>query len=73
MVGSIGIRASSIVRGNSFNAVMVEKLSALRDSVSAVSLDEEMTNLIKFQYAYQAASKLISVSDELLNTLLSVK
>ena len=73
MVGSLGIRASSIVRGNSFNKIMVEKLSTLRDGISAVSLDEEMTNLIKFQYAYQAASKLISVSDELLNTLLGVK
>jgi len=73
MVGSIGIKASSIERSNAFNEVMVEKLSGLRDSISAVSLDEEMTNLIKFQYAYQAAAKLISVSDELLNTLLSVK
>ena len=73
MVGSIGIKASSIERSNAFNEVMVEKLSGVRDSISAVSLDEEMTNLIKFQYAYQAAAKLISVSDELLNTLLSVK
>ncbi len=73
MVGSIGIKASSIERSNAFNEAMVEKLSGIRDSISAVSLDEEMTNLIKFQYAYQAAAKLISVSDELLNTLLSVK
>ncbi|MBW1795340.1 MAG: flagellar hook-associated protein FlgK [Deltaproteobacteria bacterium] len=73
MVGSMGIKASSIERSSAFNAVMVEKLSGIRDSLSAVSLDEEMTNIIKFQYAYQAAAKLISVSDELLNTLLSVK
>ena len=73
MVGSIGIKASSIERSSAFNEVMVQKLSGVRDSISAVSLDEEMTNLIKFQYAYQAAAKLISVSDELLNTLLSVK
>jgi flagellar hook-associated protein 1 FlgK len=38
-----------------------------------VSLDEEMTNLIKFQHAYTAAAKLISVSDEMLETLLSTK
>ncbi len=73
VVGSMGIKASSVERSNAFNEIMVEKLSGLRDSISAVSLDEEMTNLIKFQYAYQAAAKLISVSDELLNTLLSVK
>jgi flagellar hook-associated protein 1 FlgK len=52
---------------------MVNKIGEIRDSISAVSLDEEMTNIIKFQRAFQAAAKLISISDEMLNTLLSVK
>jgi len=73
MVGTIGITSASISRGSAFNEVMVNKLSEIRDSISAVSLDEEMTNLIKFQHSYAAAAKLISVSDEMLNTLLSVK
>jgi len=73
MAGSIGIKAASISRSKAFNEVMVNKLSEIRDSISAVSLDEEMTNLIKFQHAYAAAAKLITVSDEMLNTLLSVK
>jgi len=72
-VGSIGIKSASISRSSTFNEVMVNKLSEIRDSISAVSLDEEMTNLIKFQHAFAAAAKLISVSDEMLNTLLSVK
>jgi len=73
MISSIGIKSSSISRGRAFNAVMANKLSDIRDSISAVSLDEEMTNLIKFQTAFEAAAKLISVSDEMLNTLLNVK
>ncbi|MCK4388844.1 MAG: flagellar hook-associated protein FlgK [Desulfobacterales bacterium] len=73
MVGSMGIKSASISRGRAFNEIMVNKLGEVRDSISAVSLDEEMTNLIKFQHAYAAAAKLISVSDEMLNTLLSVK
>jgi len=73
MISSIGIKSSSISRGRAFNAAMANKLEGIRDSISAVSLDEEMTNLIKFQTAFQAAAKLISVSDEMLNTLLSVK
>jgi flagellar hook-associated protein 1 FlgK len=73
MVGSIGIKSSSISRGLSFSEVMVSKLGEIRDSISAVSLDEEMTNLIKFQHAYTAAAKLISVADEMLDTLLSTK
>ena len=73
MVGSMGIKSASVSRGRVFNEAMFSKLSEIRDSISAVSLDEEMTNLMKFQHAYTAAAKLISVSDEMLNILLSVK
>jgi flagellar hook-associated protein 1 FlgK len=48
---------------------MVEKQ---RDSISGVSIDEEMSNLIKFQYAYQAAARLINVADELFQSLLGI-
>jgi flagellar hook-associated protein 1 FlgK len=64
---------ASISRTNDFNQIMTTKLEAVRDSISAVNLDEEMTNMIKFQHAYTAASKLISVADELLTTLLATK
>jgi len=73
MVGSVGITASGIARGRVVNEAMVKRLGDIRDSISAVSLDEEMTNLIKFQQAYAAATKLISVADEMLDTLLRVK
>jgi flagellar hook-associated protein 1 FlgK len=52
---------------------MVNEISSIRDSISGVSLDEELTNLIKYQHAYAAATKLISTSDEMLSTLLEVK
>ena len=42
----------------------------MRDSTSGVSLDEEMANLMKYQHAYTAAARLITMSDELLRTLL---
>ena len=73
MVGSIGIVSSSISRNTEFNEMMVNELSTLRNSISAVSLDEEMTNLIKYQHAYQAAAKLITISDEMLDTLISTR
>ena len=73
LVGSIGITSAGISRNKSFNEAMVSKLGAIRDGISAVSLDEEMTNLIKFQQAYAAAAKLIGTADEMLKTLLSVK
>ena len=42
-----------------------------RDSVSGVSLDEEMADMIKYQRAFQASSRVIQVIDELLDTVVN--
>lgn len=49
------------------------QLQAHRAEVSGVSMDEELINLLKYQRAFQAASKLITTSDEMLQTILSLK
>lgn len=51
---------------------IVQQLENQRDSISGVSLDEEMTRLIQFEQAYQAASKVINTVDEMMETLLSI-
>ncbi len=48
------------------------QLEAYREEVSGVSLDEEMVNLVQFQNAYAAAAKLISTTDEMLDTLVNM-
>lgn len=40
--------------------------------VSGVSMDEELSNMVKFQYSYTAASKMIRVVDEMLETIISM-
>ncbi len=44
-----------------------------RDSISGVSLDEEMTDLLRFQRAYQASAKLIKTVDEMLEIVMNLK
>ncbi len=51
---------------------MMDYLQNYRESVSGVSLDEEMVNLLKYQTAYQAAAKLISLADEMMDSLMSM-
>lgn len=51
---------------------MVLQLENYRESISGVSIDEEMVNLIKYQNAYQAAAKLISTADEMMGTVLNM-
>jgi flagellar hook-associated protein 1 FlgK len=51
---------------------MVAQLENRRESISGVSLDEEMMNLVKFQHAYDAAAKLIATADEMMQTVLNM-
>lgn len=56
------------------NQDIVEKmLIRQRDSVSGVSLDEEMTDLIRFQKAFEASARLVSLVDEMLDTVVNMK
>ena len=51
---------------------VLKQLNSLDRSMSGVSLDEEMANLIKYQQSYNAAAKYISKTDELLQTLMTI-
>jgi flagellar hook-associated protein 1 len=72
MVTDIGIEVRKAESNFDHQTSMVAQLDNYRESVSGVSLDEEMVNLIKFQHAYDAAAKLISTTDELLVTIINM-
>ena len=50
---------------------IVASLSNQRQSVSGVSLDEEMTNLVSYQRGYEACAKVMAAMDSMLNTLIT--
>ncbi len=70
-VANLGVRVREVGNAAQTQAFLRDHLITLRDAVSGVSLDEEMTNLIKFQRAFEAAAQLISVVDSMLNTLIN--
>jgi flagellar hook-associated protein 1 FlgK len=53
-----------------FDENLLAEITSKRDALSAVSLDEEAANLIRFQRSYEAAARMIKVADELLQTVL---
>ncbi len=53
--------------------VVESMLLRQRDSIVGVSLDEEMTNMMQYQRAFQASAKFINTIDELFETVLSLK
>jgi flagellar hook-associated protein FlgK len=67
-LGSVTRQAET---NTSTQELLLEHLQARRESFSGVSLDEEATQLIKYQRAYQAAARGISALDEMLDTIIS--
>ncbi len=72
-ISDFGTKYQTLENSKSFNESMLEGLVTRRDSFSSVSSDEEMIDLIKFQQAWSAASKVIVTVDEMLSTLLNMK
>lgn len=50
---------------------VVQQITNVRNSVSGVSMDEELTNMLSYQRSYQAAAKLVTTYDTMLQTLIS--
>jgi flagellar hook-associated protein 1 len=70
-VAALGVD-SRTAQGESANQqVLVKHLQTERNSVSGVSLDEETTHLIQYQRAYQAAARVVTVVDDMLDTLIN--
>jgi flagellar hook-associated protein 1 FlgK len=72
-VGDLGIQAVRANHTKEANDILNANLASTRESVSGVSLDEEATNMIKWQTAFTASSKVITTVDEMLETVLSLK
>jgi len=56
-----------------YNKSLADDLNERQNSLAGVNLDEEMSNLIKYQNSYRAAAKLISTADQMLQTVLGLK
>lgn len=68
----VGIRTASADSQNQALAVVQESLESQRAAVSGVSVDEEAINLMNFQRQYQGAARVISVADQLMQTLIAL-
>ncbi|MBF0400414.1 MAG: flagellar hook-associated protein FlgK [Magnetococcales bacterium] len=47
-------------------------IGQMRESTSGVSMEEELTDLMRFQRAFQASSKMVSTADELMQTIINM-
>jgi flagellar hook-associated protein 1 len=71
LVGKIGTASAQSAEMSKNQQLVVDQLTTRVQEVSGVSLDEEATDMIKFQHAYQAAARVITTMDEILDTLIN--
>jgi len=72
IIGTLGIERNEAQANVDSRATLVRYLEKQQDSIAGVSLDEEMANMVKFQHSFQASARIISVVDEMMQTLLQM-
>jgi flagellar hook-associated protein 1 FlgK len=70
-IAQLGIDSQESKRMRDNTEVMMGQVDNRRQSVSGVSLDEEMTNMVKFQQAYNAAARYVTTIDEVLDRVIN--
>jgi flagellar hook-associated protein 1 FlgK len=71
-VSYIGSTANTVLSAADSQLTALNQVKQVQQSFSGVNLDEEAANLIKFQQAYQASSKVIQMAQEMFNSLLQL-
>lgn len=66
----LGVEVQAVNRQVEIQTDMTGQVDAVRDAESGVNLDEEMANMVAYQHAYSAASRLLTAVDEMLETLI---
>ncbi len=71
LVGELGAESQTAINTSANHEAALMATESRRQSVTGVSLDEEMANLIKYQHSYSAAARMISTTDQMLDTIIN--
>lgn len=72
LVSQVGSKTNEIKVASDSQTAIITQVTQAQQSVSGVNLDEEASNLMRYQRAYQAASKSIQIANTLFDTILSL-
>ncbi|GGK23913.1 flagellar hook-associated protein 1 [Caldalkalibacillus thermarum] len=71
LLGKLGVQTQKASRQASNQKIIMEAVDNRRQSVSGVSLDEEMVNLVQLQHAYNASARMVTAVDQMLDTIIN--
>ncbi|SHH69898.1 flagellar hook-associated protein 1 FlgK [Caloranaerobacter azorensis DSM 13643] len=71
IISSIGVAANEAAVMEQSQKILVSQIDDKRKSISAVSLDEEMTDMLKYQHSYVASSRVVNAIDEMIDNIIN--
>ena len=71
IVAEIGLKGQTAQMNKDTEDLILQKLNVMRESNSGVNIDEELSQMIKFQHGYNAASRFITEIDKMLDTIIN--
>lgn len=70
-VTNVGLKGEQSENNLKSHMAIMDDLRTMRDSISGVNIDEELSDIIKFQHGYNAAAKFVTIWDSLIDTVIN--
>jgi len=71
LISDLGNKGQEAATATDAQKLLVDQIEYRRQAISAVSMDEEMSNLIRFEHSYNAAARIVNVMDEMLEVIVN--
>jgi flagellar hook-associated protein 1 FlgK len=71
ILGKLGVQTQEAQRQTNNTQLILDSVDYRRQSVSGVSLDEEMANLVQLQHAYNSSARMVTTVDQMLDTIIN--
>ncbi|MBS3994240.1 MAG: flagellar hook-associated protein FlgK [Alkaliphilus sp.] len=71
LISNLGVDSQQAIRISGNQELLLDQIDTRRQSASGVSLDEEMSNMVRFQHSYNANARMITTIDEMIDVLIN--
>lgn len=71
LISNLGVDSQEAIRNTRNQLVLVDLINTEKQSISGVSMDEELSNMVRFQHAYNASARMITTMDEMLDVIIN--
>ncbi len=71
LIGTLGTQKENATRLTDNQTTLVQQISNWREEVSGINMDEEMADMVRFQKGYNAAARILTTMDEMLDKLIN--